>query len=32
MNARVKEKYLTSRLELLDVDLLVVASFGSFFI
>jgi hypothetical protein len=29
---RVKEKYLISRLELLDLDLLVVLSFGSFFI
>jgi hypothetical protein len=32
MNVRVKEKYLISRLELLDLDLLVVSSFGSFLI
>jgi hypothetical protein len=32
MNARVKEKYLISRLELLDLDSLVVPSIGSFFI
>jgi hypothetical protein len=32
MNARVKEKYLISRLELLSLDSLVVSSFGSFFI
>jgi hypothetical protein len=32
MNARVKEKYLFSRFELLDLDSLVVPSFGSFFI
>jgi hypothetical protein len=32
MNARVKEKYLISRLELLDLDSLVVPSIGFFFI
>jgi hypothetical protein len=32
MNVRVKEKYLISWLELLDLDWLVVPSFGSFFI
>jgi hypothetical protein len=32
MNAGVKEKYLISRLELLDLDSLIVPSFGSFFI
>jgi hypothetical protein len=32
MNMRVKEKYLTSQLELLGLDSLVVPSFGSFFI
>jgi hypothetical protein len=31
-NARVKEKYLISWLELLDLDSLVVLSFGSLFI
>jgi hypothetical protein len=32
MNARVREKYLISQLELLGLDSLVVPSFGSFFI
>jgi hypothetical protein len=32
MNVRVKEKYLISRLELLNLDSLVVPSFVSFFI
>jgi hypothetical protein len=32
MNERVKEKYLISQLELLDVDSLVMPSFGSSFI
>jgi hypothetical protein len=32
MNARVKEKYIIFRLELLNLDSLVVPSFGSFFI
>jgi hypothetical protein len=32
MNVRVKEKYLISWLELLGLDLLVVPSFGSFFV
>jgi hypothetical protein len=32
MNERVKEKYLIARLELLDLDSLVVPSFDSFII
>jgi hypothetical protein len=32
MNMRVKEKWLISWLELLDLDSLVVPPFGSFFI
>jgi hypothetical protein len=32
MNARLKEKYLISRLKLLNIDSLVMSSFGYFFI
>jgi hypothetical protein len=32
INTRVKEKYLISRFEMLDLDLLVVPSLGSFLV